>query len=614
MSANPVADTISEIMKRMSSLRGFGPNITENIKYHLTVIKDKCSGLAKLDLSDPETREWVGQVTDLFYLVDDLCDDVAPLSKQSKNRSLFSACKLAPLLQLKQIEKRLLRKVAPMKNVKMLTGRDAKEEGEAETAVRDYVKKTIRGSILKKEKGVVRVVVIHGITGMGKAKVAKYVCEDEEVKSLFDVMTWIDGDHLQGYYAESVVDRVNHGLEEEKKKEDSDNVKGFLVILNNFQNENQEEWLKLANNLKGVAAASSVGGTLVLTTMSFAVLRSFRYKFEVSSAHWFDWLNSRESLALFKQFAGTSASAIESTTRDALLEMCGGVVGAIETVARLVRSRKQTTESDINELKDEFVQEMQLKYYSELDLPSWRLWQCFAYSLFLLSSQNSGKGECVKREKLVRLWMAEGFLGDSSSSSSEPEDLGHEYIQEFLRRSIFTENEDGEISIYKRQALAAAFVVGNDSAIVEDKAIIDNHARRVSLKSGLDVSYGNPRSLFETKESGEEWKGMENLSTLVIEDMSNLESLPKGIEHLALLESLVIKNCPNLTTLPENLGKNLPSAILIEDCPKLASLPEKLRDLLLLEIRNCPLLEAWNQRRPKLVFNPLQQLDSLPRL
>jgi len=97
------------------------------------------------------------------------------------------------------------------------------------------------------------------------------------------------------------------------------------------------------------------------------------------------------------------------------------------------------------------VQEMLLKYYNEFNLSSWCLRQCFAYSFFIFSSQDSVKGE-----KLVRLWMVEGYLAHSSSSSSPVlEDLGHECIEEFLHRSIFRVNEDGEIySIFKGGELA----------------------------------------------------------------------------------------------------------------------------------------------------------------
>lgn len=349
MSAIPVTNTISEIMERMSSFHGFGQNITENIKHHLTAIQNKCLGSAKLDLSDPKTKKWLGQVTELFYLVDDLCAKAALLSKQRKMMPLFPTCNLKPLLQLRKIEKQLAREVAPMKNVKMLPIRDVEEEKEAETVVRGYVKEKIMKSILDRKKGVVRAVVIFGITGLEKGKVTEYVCEDENVKSGFDVVVPIDGLHLEQHFADSVVDRVKHELEAKKKK-DSGEGKGFFVVLDDFHNENHKEWLESVKKLKEVAEtrASSGGGVFLVITRSKAVIEFVDQSFDFVHKYRFDRSSHSESRFLFEQIAGTSVSAIKSETEDSLLEMCGGILGAIETMERLVRSRNSNTESDIN--------------------------------------------------------------------------------------------------------------------------------------------------------------------------------------------------------------------------------------------------------------------------
>ncbi|KAG5014142.1 hypothetical protein AAZX31_09G244000 [Glycine max] len=501
MSAIPVTNTISEIMERMSSFRGFGQNITENIKHHLTAIQNKCLGSAKLDLSDPKTKKWLGQVTELFYLVDDLCAKAALLSKQRKMMPLFPTCNLKPLLQLRKIEKQLAREVAPMKNVKMLPIRDVEEEKEAETVVRGYVKEKIMKSILDRKKGVVRAVVIFGITGLEKGKVTEYACEDENVKSGFDVVVPIDGLHLEQHFADSVVDRVKHELEAKKKK-DSGEGKGFFVVLDDFHNENHGEWLQLMTKLKEAAQAhtSTGGGVLLVTTRNEAVLKSVNHTFFSVRCYQFDSLDLSESQPLFEKIVGTRATTIGSKTKGDLLEhMCGGILGAVKSMARLVRSQNPTTESDINALKDEFVQEMLLKYYSEFDLPSWRLRQCFAYSLFRFYPSTDFVKEFVKEEELIRLWMAEGFLGHSSSQH-EPEDLGHECIQEFLRRSIFSSQEDGCISINKSKALTT-ILAGNDRVYMEDNGTTNDNIRRLLKGSNMDVSTGNFRSLFKNNKS-----------------------------------------------------------------------------------------------------------------
>ena len=107
----------------------------------------------------------------------------------------------------------------------------------------------------------------------------------------------------------------------------------------------------------------------------------------------------------------------------------------------------------------------------------------------------------------------------------------------------------------------------------------------------------------------DEWEGLKNLSNLIIEDMSDLKSLPEGIKHLTNLDNLEIRSCPNLEVVQKEVGEGLNdfTFIVIDDCPKIASLPESLiNNFIGLKIGNCPLLEPWNKSRPKL---PLQASD-----
>ena len=210
--------------------------------------------------------------------------------------------------------------VAPMKNVKMLPNLDAQEEEEA-TVVRGYAKKGIIKCILETGEGVnVRAVVIRGITGMEKGRAAKYVCEDEKVKSGFDVVVWINGLQLQRHYAESVVNHVKHELQEKKKENDSGEGKGFFVVLDDFHNENHKEWLESVKKLKEVAEtrASSGGGVFLVITRSKAVIEFVDQSFDFVHKYRFDRSSHSESRFLFEQIAGTSVSVIKSETEDSL--------------------------------------------------------------------------------------------------------------------------------------------------------------------------------------------------------------------------------------------------------------------------------------------------------
>ncbi|KAK7340179.1 hypothetical protein VNO77_20875 [Canavalia gladiata] len=143
-----VADTISEIIERMSLLHYFCNNITETMKHHLTTLKDICSGAPKLDLNDHVTGKWFGDVssavTELFYLVDDLCADSAMLQKHRTVASLFSASNLTSLHQLNQIEEKLgqLASESSLNKINMAANGDAnsEEEEEEELMLKDFSK------------------------------------------------------------------------------------------------------------------------------------------------------------------------------------------------------------------------------------------------------------------------------------------------------------------------------------------------------------------------------------------------------------------------------------------------------------------------------------------
>ncbi|KAG4922353.1 hypothetical protein JHK82_051324 [Glycine max] len=337
---------------------------------------------------------------------------------------------------------------------------------------------------------------------MEKGRAAKYVCEDEKVKSGFDVVVWINGLQLQRHYAESVVNHVKHELQEKKKENDSGEGKGFFVVLDDFHNENHKEWLESVKKLKEVAEtrASSGGGVFLVITRSKAVIEFVDQSFDFVHKYRFDRSSHSESRFLFEQIAGTSVSAIKSETEDSLLEMCGGILGAIETMERL---------------------EMLLKYYNEFNLSSWCLRQCFAYSFFIFSSQDSVKGE-----KLVRLWMVEGYLAHSSFSSSPVlEDLGHECIEEFLHR-------------------LHVLILKNLGMKVLPGSIGDLKSLRY-----LDLSRNNFNKLPIC--IGE----LLHLQTLQLSHCLKLKELPDDVNYFASLRHLEVDECTNLMHMPFALRK-----------------------------------------------------------
>lgn len=655
-------------------------NITENIKRHLlTIEREIASALdeqndsninavaAKTDENDCKAQDWVRKVTtelnDLFNLLEDL--DLPPHAASVPTQksymiiaSLISLCNLtllpqSTMFQLKQVEQRLDEVAVEgtrlsLKSYKKSTVfSDAEDQEIIEIVGRKDQKEGYVRMILgkRKVKGVVPVVVISGIHGMGKTKLAKYIWDDERIQSNFDLMIWIDSISIhEKFYSEFVVKRIIHESAMKKKKKlhqhDSVNLREalsggtrFFLLLDDLRNEDSEEWNKLIHMLR----EAPHGGAVVITTQSEIVA-----KMVFPSCKELRPLTEDYSWDLFKLVAGRGGGGGSDGLKilDAqkkMVKMCCGVPIAIITMARLVSSHHEAKdESEIYQsIEDEFKQEMQLRYYN--NLPSSCLKRCFAYCSFMFSTINY-----IRIETLIRFWMAEGFLGPVNSSSQQrAEDLGLECIQEFRRRSIILCGEENEYGILTTCFMnvnlmpdLSEFVSGEDNLCIEDlENDVKERVQRVLVTSHLNVSNGIPKSLFRNNKNLStimlswpsrvpneiklSWSacdaifsGFKRLRVLTLRDLG-MKILPRSIGELKSLRYLSLaKN--NMKKLPNSIGqlKHLLTLIL-SDCHELKELPYEMKDLVSLRhlsLQGCLHLEGMPSTLKKLTW--LQRLSN----
>ncbi|XLR20289.1 hypothetical protein HN51_067052 [Arachis hypogaea] len=539
MVASIVGDTIAKITERLNSLNIFGKKsttIAENIKLHLLCIKEEPED------SDAATPRWITDVTDavidLWDLLDDLNLPPADASvppKQSTMATFFSLYKPTPrglLLKLEQIENRLQRIATdstklPVKSNKKLTDSDV-QGGEIEFVGRKEAKERWIKRILEPtrvDNGNFPVFAIVGIQGIGKTRFAEHVCNDDSIISKFGSVIWIYGIRDDEFYAESVSNRVNGAIHEfvmkkkmmklEEKENDSivmeENLdlgeavseeNRFLLVLDDFPNENREEWVKLQQKL--VEIHGSAGGAILVTTRSYLVVDVISPKFRQRLGE----LSKEDSWILFEQVVGgkgEEGGPSESDTRDTQMKMvkkCCGVPLAIIRMARMFRSR-EVKESELDYLEVEFMQEMQLIYHNEL--PSWHLKQCFAYLSFIFSTSY-----IVHSEMLIKHWMAEGYLGPvnmccfaSSPQYPQPEDLGLDCIRDFCRRSILDDTDFCSVP-YDLMKELSNFVAGKENFHIHmynnDKTVKET-IRRVELTDDFDVSNSRLKSLLSNNKN-----------------------------------------------------------------------------------------------------------------
>ena len=112
----------------------------------------------------------------------------------------------------------------------------------------------------------------------------------------------------------------------------------------------------------------------------------------------------------------------------------------MKTLARLLRSKSDRQEwckvldSEIWELQDSESKILQVLRLSYHYLPS-HLKRCFAYCAILPKTE-------FEKEKLVLLWMSEGFL-QQSKRHRRIEEVGNEYFCELVSRSFFQQSRRG---------------------------------------------------------------------------------------------------------------------------------------------------------------------------
>ncbi|XP_059645018.1 putative disease resistance protein RGA3 [Cornus florida] len=108
--------------------------------------------------------------------------------------------------------------------------------------------------------------------------------------------------------------------------------------------------------------------------------------------------------------------------------------------------------------------------------------------------------------------------------------------------------------------------------------------RHLTALHSLEFYHFQELDLSDGDDNGMHFQGLTNLTSLHIQGIPKLESLPAGLQHIATLQSLSISECYNLKSLPEWIGNHTSLQHLsIYMSDKLTSLPEGMRRLTALQ-------------------------------
>ncbi|KAK8307780.1 hypothetical protein V6Z12_D02G009300 [Gossypium hirsutum] len=297
------------------------------------------------------------------------------------------------------------------------------------------------------------------------------------------------------------------------------------------------------------------------------------------------------------------------------MPLAAKVIGG--TMRKIERSRGAWLKIQKSDVWDSVYSVLRLSF-DHLSSPC--LKKCFAYCAMF------PKDFCFRKEQLIQLWMAEGFLG----ASKEMMDTGNRYFHELLSNSLFQDvgkDRCGNILTCKMHDLVhdlALSVSKFETLIFQENSSSStdevSHIRHLSigydgeslpiiltavapklhsLFSEIDVFKKLSRtftSLRVLKFSGADYilelpASLSELKHLRYMDISktSIKVLPQSITKLYMLQTLRFMGCREIA-FPDGL-RNLISVKHIH-FDQQSSQPIELRHLKVLLVSNCPLLES----------------------
>ncbi|XP_019073356.1 putative disease resistance RPP13-like protein 1 [Vitis vinifera] len=495
-------------------------------------------------------------------------------------------------------------------------GRDADKEKIIELMLSDEATKCDRVSVIS----------MVGMGGIGKTTLAQIIYNDGRVENRFDMRVWVcvsddfDVVGITKAILESITKRpcefkTLELLQEKLKNEMKE--KRFFLVLDDVWNENPNHW----DVLQAPFNVGARGSVVLVTTRNENVASIMR---TTASSYQLHQLTDEQCWLLFAQQAFKNLNSdvcqnLESIGRK-IARKCKGLPLAAKTLAGLLRSKQDSTAwNDVlnNEIWDlpndqsNILPALNLSYYY---LPP-KLKRCFTYcSIF-------PKDYVFEKEKLVLLWMAEGFL-DSSKREGTVEEFGNICFNNLLSRSFFQRYYYNE-SVFVMHDLIhdlAQFISGRFCCRLEDekqnkiskeirhfsyswqqgiaskkfKSFLDDHNLQTFLPQSLgthgipnfylskEVSHCLLSTLMCLRVLSLTYYGIKdlphsigNLKHLRYLDLSHnlVRTLPKSITTLFNLQTLMLSWCEYLVELPTKMGRLINLRHLKIDGTKLERMP-----------------------------------------
>jgi Leucine-rich repeat (LRR) protein len=445
--------------------------LLKNLKTTFLTLDAVFEDAEELQVTKPVVKEWLDELKDAIYDAEDVLDEVATEALRSELDAEFQTIASKVLKSIPAFHNSFVKEIEPkikavIKRLETLAKRKdviGLREGvggksferlpttslveESEICGRKREKDEIINLLVSDDatSNEMGVIAICGMGGIGKTTLAQLVYNNDRVKQQFDLRAWVcvseefDVFKVTKTILEAITlspcDVTDLNQLQLKLKECLMGKK-FLLVLDDVWNENSDNWETLCKPFKFGTQVSKV----LVTTRNYSVALVMRAS---AMSHNLKELPEEDCWSLFAKHAfydgkSNAHGELELIGRK-IMKKCKGVPLAVKAIGAVLRSKPDVDEWDKileSELWDLRIDEMSILPALRLSYKylSSHLKRCFAYcSVF-------PKDYAFKKDQLILLWMAEGFLQQSKNKTME--EVGNEYFLTLESRSLFQKSSD----------------------------------------------------------------------------------------------------------------------------------------------------------------------------
>ncbi|XP_047326282.1 disease resistance protein RPM1-like [Impatiens glandulifera] len=456
------------------------------------------------------------------------------------------------------------------------TQRFHKEE-EVVVGFERYKEDLIRHSIVGQRLETLAVV---GPGGAGKTLLVKEVYKDKRVQRHFDILAWIQVSGTQ-----ILCSIITQFLVKREEVLPPANITEFVNKIK--QQYRKDRWFIVLDHFRAVCHHEIIlnallssdsrksGSRIVMTTENTNLAKQFvcsdKYIHRLRELEWVDaW-----KLFCNKAFRGGKCPLELVDWSEMIVTKCGGLPFAIAHAGSLL-SKKEQRPVEWKKVHDSLGSDSSLSITRRILLPSYmdlphQLRPCLMYFSTFPEDYS------IERERLVRLWVAEGYVEKTHHNSAE-EEAGN-CLKELIERNLVKVSKydfDGRVKFCRVENLVHDFLRSrsreeNFASVIGESTSVNNVLRRVSVHphDGIPIQWEHFEDQLSTVRAAFLFDAQKRISQsdlgnkliskfrlLKILDLRDaaLDEFPKEIVELSLLQYLCLRRT-NIEKIPKSIKK-----------------------------------------------------------